>query len=587
MTTETCSRNPFLATDHPTLDDAIARLETDKSLGPTRRRDMISALNSLARILGRDPAGVPAHPRFLQMRMKDVAPAAHDVSAARWANVRSLTATALQHLGLTLLPGRYTAPFADAWQELWDALPPGNGLRCRLSRLLHYCSANRINPGAVDDTLLDRFGAALANESLVKYPHEIHRIAILGWNAAAANIPDWPQRQLTPLSSARAQGYVLPWSAFPASFAMDAEAYVKRLAGQDLLLGDDDLLRPVRPDTIYRRRLQLRRIASAAVAAGTSPDSLASLTDLVTVDTMRAALTYLWERAGRKPTAQLRDLAALLKAVARHWVRADAEHLEKLGAMARKVTPRNAGMTQTNRDRLRPFDDPKHVGALLALPQRVVREVQRSDKGLQRDALLAQTALAVEILLMAPIRIANLANLSLDRHIVRSGSGKDAVVHLVLEPEEVKNDEPLEYPLPQETVALLDLYYERYRPRLAETPHAFLFPGRGAKAKNVGALGNQIRKLVKRRLGFAVNPHLFRHAGAKFYLDRHPGAYGLISRVLGHRSVDTTTRYYTGLESAAAVRQFNKVILGLRDDRGPPPTDSAAKSGRRPRKRVR
>jgi hypothetical protein len=135
--------------------------------------------------------------------------------------------------------------------------------------------------------------------------------------------------------------------------------------------------------------------------------------------------------------------------------------------MAKKVTPRNAGMTQTNRERLRPFDDPKHVGALLALPQRVVREVQRSDKGLQRDALLVQTALAVEILLMAPIRIANLANLSLDRHIVRSGSGKDAVVHLVLEPEEVKNDRSLEYPLPQETVALLDLYCNATAPACA------------------------------------------------------------------------------------------------------------------------
>ena len=238
MTTETSSRNPFLATDQPTLADAIARLEADESLAPTRRRDMISALNSLARIFCQDVAGVPAHPRFLRRRMKDVAPAAHDVSAARWANVRSLTAAGLQHLGLALLPGRYTAPFADAWQALWDALPPGNGLRCRLSRLLHYCSANCINPGAVDDTLLDRFGAALANESLVKYPHEIHRIAILGWNAAAAGIPDWPKRQLTPLPSAKAQGYILPWSAFPGSFAMDAEAYVKRLAGQDLLLGD-------------------------------------------------------------------------------------------------------------------------------------------------------------------------------------------------------------------------------------------------------------------------------------------------------------------------------------------------------------
>ncbi len=587
MTTDARSRSPFLATDQPTLADAICRLEADESLAPTRRRDMISALNSLARIFGHDPVGVPAHTRFLRGRMKDVVPAAHDVGAARWANVRSLVAAALQHLGLASLPGRYTAPLTEAWQKLWDTLPPGKGLRCRLSRLLHYCSANGIDPDTVDDTLLDRFGAALADESLVKYPREIHRIAILGWNAAAADIPEWPQRQLRPLPSAKAQGYILPWSAFPAGLAMDVEAYVKRLAGQDLLLGDDDLLRPVRSGTVYRRRLQLRRIASAAVAAGASPDSFASLTDLVAVDTTRAALTFLWERAGRKPTAQLRDLASLIKAVARHWVRADAAHLEKLAAMAKKVTPRHAGMTQTNRERLRPFDDTKHVGALLALPQRVVREVQRTDKGRQREALLVQTALAVEILLMAPIRIANLASLSLDRHIIRSRASKDAVVHLVLEPEEVKNDEPLEYPLPQETVALLDLYCERYRPRLVEAPHAFLFPGRGAKAKNAGALGSQIRKIVKRRLGFAVNPHLFRHAGAKIYLDQNPGAYALMSRVLGHRSVDTTMRYYTGLESAAAVRQFNKVILGLRDDKDPAPSGPAAMSGRRRRKRTR
>jgi integrase len=587
MTTETRSRNPFLATDQPTLADVIARLEADEILAPTRRREMISALNGLARIFGRDPRGVPAHTRFLRERMKDVAPAAHGISAARWANVRSLVTAALQHLGLALLPGRYTAPLTAAWQELWDALPPGKGLRCRLSRLLHYCSANSIDPGAVDDTLLDRFGTALANESLVRYPREIHRIAILGWNVAAVDIPAWPQRQLTPLASARAQGYILPWSAFPASFVIDVEAYVKRLAGQDLLLSDDDLVRPVRPDTVYRRRLQLRRIASAAVAAGAPPDSIASLADLVSVDTTRVALTFLWERAGRKPTAQLRDLAALTKAVARHWVRADAAHLEKLAAMARKVTPRHAGMTQTNRERLRPFDDPRHVSALLALPERVVREVQRNDKGLQREALLVQTALAVEILLMAPIRIANLANLSLDRHIVRSGSGKDAVVHLVLEPEEVKNDRSLEYPLPQETVALLDLYCERYRPRLAQAPHAFLFPGRGAKPKNPGPLGDQIRKLVKRRLGFTLNPHLFRHAGAKFYLDQNPGAYALMSRVLGHRSVDTTTNYYTGFESAAAVRQFNTVILGLRDGKDTAPSSSPAITSRRQRKRVR
>jgi hypothetical protein len=35
--------------------------------------------------------------------------------------------------------------------------------------------------------------------------------------------------------------------------------------------------------------------------------------------------------------------------------------------------------------------------------------------------------------------------------------------------------------------------------------------------------------------------------------------------VLGHRSIDTTTSYYTGLETAAAVRHFDNTILKLRD----------------------
>src|SRR5262249_885809 len=208
----------------------------------TRRRDMISALNCLARIIGCDPAAVPAHPRFLQGRMKDVVAAAHGLSEARWSNVRSLVTAALRHLGLAALPGRYTAALTAEWQALWDALPPGKGLRCRLSRLLHFCSANGIGPAAVDDFLLDRFGAALATESLVKCPREIHRIAILGWNPAAETTPGWPQRHLTPLPSAKSAGYGLPWSAFPATLAADVEAYLDRLAGRDVLLGENDLV---------------------------------------------------------------------------------------------------------------------------------------------------------------------------------------------------------------------------------------------------------------------------------------------------------------------------------------------------------
>jgi hypothetical protein len=51
------------------------------------------------------------------------------------------------------------------------------------------------------------------------------------------------------------------------------------------------------------------------------------------------------------------------------------------------------------------------------------------------------------------------------------------------------------------------------------------------------------------------------HIGAELFLDANPGAYEVVRRVLAHRSIDTTTGFYTGLETPAAVRHFDKTIL--------------------------
>jgi integrase len=70
--------------------------------------------------------------------------------------------------------------------------------------------------------------------------------------------------------------------------------------------------------------------------------------------------------------------------------------------------------------------------------------------------------------------------------------------------------------------------------------------------------------VVHKHAGLRVNPHLFRHIGAKLFLDGNPGAYEVVRRVLGQRSIETTTNYYTGCETAAAVRHFDAEILKLR-----------------------
>ena len=66
-----------------------------------------------------------------------------------------------------------------------------------------------------------------------------------------------------------------------------------------------------------------------------------------------------------------------------------------------------------------------------------------------------------------------------------------------------------------------------------------------------------------------MHPHLFRHAMAKLFLDANPGAYEVVRRTLGHRSIDTTTTYYTGLETSAAVRHFDQTLLRIRRDGSP------------------
>ena len=169
------------------------------------------------------------------------------------------------------------------------------------------------------------------------------------------------------------------------------------------------------------------------------------------------------------------------------------------------------------------------------LPARVFGELGRCKAPSVAEALRAQSAFGVELLLMASLRIGNLAALDLDHNIIRNGRRGREVVHLVIPAEDVKNSVAIEAELTPETVGLLDVYLERYRPLLLDRTSPWLFPGEGAKAKSRHTLGLQVKKFIKRECGLEVNVHLFRHIGAKLYLDAYPGAYGLIQRVHGHR----------------------------------------------------
>jgi integrase len=248
--------------------------------------------------------------------------------------------------------------------------------------------------------------------------------------------------------------------------------------------------------------------------------------------------------------------------MARHWVRVDAAHLDQLKAICRRLDPGHRGMTERNRERLLPFEDPANVHALVTLPQRILAGIPKTGKPSRAQALEVETALAIEILLMLPLRIENLVKLDLEDHLRRTN--KSRVVHVVIPKGKVKNTVDINAVLPEPTVGLIDLYTRRYRPLLAKEPSSWMFPGKDGKGKDQQTLRRRITRCIKERIGLAIHPHLFRHFAAFVYLKANPGGYGVVRLLHGHKSVETTTNYYCGMEATAAVQLYDENVLKVR-----------------------
>jgi integrase len=557
MSTDPPSQAPVLAT----LGDVLDLLQRRDDLQPWLRRDLCSAIRTLCRALGQVPADVPAEPAALRRRMKDLSAPALGISRGSWRNVKSLVGKALAEAGIIMVSGRAKRALLPEWQELLDRAPAPS--RYRLSRLARYCSGRGLGPAAVNDEIVAGFAQALLQGSLVSRPKQVHRSACIAWNESVAGVPGWPQQLLSVPNNRR--DYSLPWTDFTESFPDDVNAYLDHLAGADLL--EDTAANPASPVTLKFRRIQLRQMASALVYGGRNPETIRGLADLVGVEAAKAILSFFLKRSGQRKTGQIHNFALLLVNIARHWVKVPPEQLEQLQKLRRNVDPGERGLTDKSRTRLLQFEDEANVAKQMRLPKVLAAEARRQDRGGITEALKMQTALALAILLVCPLRVKNLAGLNLQRHIRRSrpGGGK---VHLVIPSHEVKNKADLELELPPEVVAILDLYIEVYRPRLVQGPSPWLFPARSGGSKAPRDFGTQLKQAIKRATGLVVNAHLFRHLAAQLILQAHPGAYELVRLLLGHKSTATTTTYYCGSEQKAAFKYYDSIVSRYRKREG-------------------
>jgi integrase len=123
--------------------------------------------------------------------------------------------------------------------------------------------------------------------------------------------------------------------------------------------------------------------------------------------------------------------------------------------------------------------------------------------------------------------------------------------------------EGAEYELPAHLVRLLDTHLNTYRPIPQKSEDAgWLFPGAiEGRHKNAVTLRGLLCSTNKKYTGLTVNPHLYRHVAAFFYLQANPGDYETVRRLLAHKSVDTTMTFYAEFDVLAARRLYTDLIL--------------------------
>ena len=62
-----------------------------------------------------------------------------------------------------------------------------------------------------------------------------------------------------------------------------------------------------------------------------------------------------------------------------------------------------------------------------------------------------------------------------------------------------------------------------------------------------------------------MNVHMFRHLAATLHLKMHPDDLETARRILGHKSLATTMRFYAEMKTAVAFQRYDGMIAALRD----------------------
>jgi hypothetical protein len=174
-----------------TLADVITAVSESLDIREQQRREMKSAVRTMARCLGKDLAAISAEPGRLQKEIANLNHHKAGLTKGRWISVRSLTRKALQAAGIKLMPGRRrVSKFTAEWSALRVQCGPSH--KMGLSRFMNHCSDAGIEPNTVDTAVFEDFRKELVSNSLVRDGEALYRETCRIWDRAGQTVEGWP-----------------------------------------------------------------------------------------------------------------------------------------------------------------------------------------------------------------------------------------------------------------------------------------------------------------------------------------------------------------------------------------------------------
>jgi integrase len=541
----------------PSFAEALSAIEKATDLPPQKRAQWASALRQIAKALDRPMATLPARWTAARFNVERLHPATVGANAKTLANQKSNVKAALRWFGKEHEVAPRGVPLTTAWTALRDSIE-GYGRKSRLSGLMRYCSGRNIEPDAVDETVLDDYFIYRKQTTSLATNAAARRSVVRAWNTSADQNASWPQRSLAEPPLQPAEGPA--WEEFPAGLRRDVDDYLAGL--QKIRKGPNGKrYRPCSANTIKTRRAELVAVARKAVRIGIPIENLSSLSALAHPDVAEPVIDAYWQENGDEPKIFTIELGSKLLGLA-HRAGLDQDAIERLADLRALLEEhRQGGLTNKNLAVVRKVLTPGVWKRVVNLPVELMREA-RANLPLApvKAALAAQIAVAISILSLAPIRLANLVSIMIDENLIKPG-GPNSTYWLTFPHYDVKNRVRLEFTFDEQITELIDEYIHDYRPHLMRGSNsACLFPGMTGKPKTANMFSNQITERIEAATGLRLTAHQFRHAAAAIYLRHHPGAYEVVKRLLGHRNIQTTINFYCGLETTQANQEFGKII---------------------------